>query len=114
VANFQQAVIKAEKETEFEQLKSAITRAFAPEKVEKLLKQMKKQGLRVRDWDLALAKGILERVDAPLLQSGKTARGLYDSLTVSDKAQIRELYLFKVEEVDPRLRTRFHKLYQYY
>jgi len=27
---------------------------------------------------------------------------------------MRELYLSKIEEVDPALRAKFHKLYQYY
>jgi hypothetical protein len=35
-------------------------------------------------------------------------------LTVSDQGQIRELYLSKIEEVDPALRARFGKLYRYY
>ena len=40
-----------------------------------------------------------------------------DSLTVTmepDQAQIKEFYLSKIEEVDAELRTKFHKLYQYY
>jgi hypothetical protein len=43
-----------------------------------------------------------------------TARSLYGSLPVSDQAQMREFYLSKIEEVDPALRAKFHKLYQYY
>ena len=108
--SFDQAVIKVDKEREFDELKHFIVRAFAPDKVEAFLKQFKKHGLRVRDWDSVLAKRLLEKVDA----NGKTARELYDSLTVSDKAQIREFYLFRVEEVEPKLRTRFHSIYQYY
>jgi len=42
------------------------------------------------------------------------ARSLYESLTVPDQGQIRELYLLKIEEVDPALRARFSKLYRYY
>jgi hypothetical protein len=112
VVGFQQAVIKVEKEAEFEQLRSAIGRAFKAEKVEKFLREVRNKGLRVRDWDAVLARGVLEAVDKTL--NGKTAQGLYDSLSVSDKAQIREFYLFRVEDVDPKLRTKFHKLYQYY
>jgi hypothetical protein len=111
---FEQAVIKVEKETEFEELRNAITRAFAPEGVEKLLKQIKKQGLRVRDWDSVLASRTFEKVDGSLMRSGKTARQLYEQLPVSDRAQMREFYLFRVEEVDPKLRVKFHKIYQYY
>jgi len=114
VASFEQAVIKVEKESEFEELKSAIVRAFAPDKVETFLRQLKKQSLRVRDWDAVLAKELLGKIDETLMHSGKTAGQLYEQLTVSDRAQIREFYLFQVEEVDPNLRAKFHKIYQYY
>jgi hypothetical protein len=111
VASFQQAVIKVEKESEFEELKGAIVRAFAPDKVETFLRQLKKQSLRVRDWDSVLTKGMLEKVDE---SSGGTARELYEQLAVSDRAQIREFYLLKIEEVSPELRAKFHTLFQYY
>jgi len=110
VVGFQQAAISIEREREFEELKSAIDRAFCAEKVERLLKQLSREKVRVRDWDSVLAKGALEKVGA----AGESARNLYAKLTVSDQAQIRELYLFRVEEVDPKLRTKFHKIYQYY
>ena len=110
--SFEQAVIKVDNEREFEELKGIILRAFAPETAEKFLRHLKKQGLRVRDWDALLAKRTLERFAEKL--TGKTAQALYDSLTLSDKAQIREFYLFRVEEVDPKLRTKFHSIYQYY
>jgi len=109
VASFEQAVLKVEKDKEFAELKTAIGWAFAPDQVEKLLKRMAKQRLRVRDWDSVLARGIFD--------GGKSAartQSLYESLPVSDQAQIREFYLFRVEEVNPKLRERFHKLYQYY
>jgi hypothetical protein len=112
VQSFEQAVIKVDKEREFDELKYFVVHAFAPDKVEAFLKQFKKHGLRVRDWDSVLAKRMLEKVDGSHVN--KTAQELYDSLTVSDKAQIREFYLFRVEEVEPKLRTRFHKIYQYY
>ena len=114
MASFEQAVIKVEKESEFEELKSAIVRAFDPDKVETLLRHLKKQSLRVRDWESVLAKGLLEKIDETLMRSGKTAGQLYEQLTVSDRAQIREFYLFQVEEVNPNLRAKFHKIYQYY
>jgi hypothetical protein len=34
-------------------------------------------------------------------------------LPVSDQGQMREFYLSKIEEVEPALRVKFHKLYQY-
>ena len=39
---------------------------------------------------------------------------LYESLPVSDQAQMREFYLSKLETVDQALRHKFKKLYQYY
>jgi len=109
---FEQALIKVEKEKEFEELKGAINRAFAPENAGKYLKRVASAALRIRDFDFLLAKGVLEQVEGVL--AGKSAKGLYEELALSDQAQIKEFYLSKVEEVDRVLRARFHKLYQYY
>ena len=108
---FVQATIKVEKEKEFEELKSAITRAFSPAAVEKFLKRVGKSGLRVRDFDSVLAKNVLEQVGAI---SNQKAKDLFESLTVTDQAQMKEFYLFKIEEVGPELRKKYHKIYQYY
>ena len=107
---FEQATIKVEKEKEFGELKSAISRAFAPENVEKYLKRMASTGLRIRDFDSVLAKRVLEQVGA---LSG-SAKDLYAELTLTDQAQMKEFYLSKIEEASPELRARFQKLYQYY
>jgi len=108
---FEQATIKVEKEKEFEELKSAINRAFSPENIEKYLKRVASAGLRIRDFDSVLAKSVLEQSGAI---SGQRARDLYTALTVTDQAQMKEFYLSKIEEVGPELRARFQKLYQYY
>jgi hypothetical protein len=107
---FEQAAIKVEKADEFGKLQAAIKQAFSPEKVERFLKQMERQGLRVRDFDGLLAKGVLESVAG----SAAGAQQLYEALALSDQAQIRELYLSKLESVDVALRHKFKKLYQYY
>jgi hypothetical protein len=107
---FEQATIKIEKEKEFEELKAAITRAFAPESVEKYLKRVASHGLRIRDFDSVLAKRVLEQVGA----LAGSAKNLYAALTLTDQAQMKEFYLSKIEEASPELRARFHKLYQYY
>jgi hypothetical protein len=112
--SFEQATIQVEKEAEFEELKGAIVRAFTPEKVETLLKQVRSAGLRVRDFEGVLAKRVLEKADEVLAKSGKTGQSLYSLLTVSDQAQMREFYLSRLEEVAPELRAKFQKLYQYY
>ena len=111
---FQQAAIKVEKEREFEQLKDAINRAFSPDRVEKFLKRLHSNSIRVRDWDAVLKNRVLEQVDQGLKSSGTTAQSLYELLTVSDQAQMREFYLSKIEEVAPQVRAKYHKLYQYY
>jgi hypothetical protein len=111
---FEQALIKVENEKDFEELKGAINRAFAPENAAKVLKRVAGAGLRVRDFDLVLEKKVLERADAALARSAQGAKGLYAALPISDQAQMKEFYLSKVEEIDSKLRTKFHKLYQYY
>ena len=108
---FEQATIQVEKQQQFEQLQSAIARCCSAENVGKFLKTVRSAGLRVRDVEGVLAKGILDRAQG--LKAG-TSSQLYQALTTSDRAQVREFYLFRVEEIDPQLRTKFHKLYQYY
>jgi len=111
---FEQATIKIEREQEFEELRGIIARVLGSDSVERFLKRLNRDNLRVRDWEAVLAKGILEKVDEESAKSGKTVQSLYEALTVSDQAQMREFYLSKIEEVRPELRAKFHKLYQYY
>jgi galactokinase len=114
MVGYQQAAIRVEQEQEFEELKSAINRAFDPDKVEEFLKRVRSNGSRVRDLESALTNGVFEKVDEVLAKSGKTARALYESLALSDQAQMREFYLSKLETVRADLRHKFKKLYQYY
>ncbi len=107
---FEQAAIKVEKTQEFAKLQKAVEQAFLPDKAESFLKHLDRKGIRVRDFDAVLAKRVLESVG----DSGLGARQLYESLPVSDQAQMREFYLSKLEGVDVALRHRFKKLYQYY
>ena len=108
--SFQQAAIKVEKAQEFARLQAAVEHAFLPEKAESFLKRLDRKGIRVRDFDTVLAQRVLESVG----ESGLNARQLYESLPVSDQAQMREFYLSKLEGVDVALRHKFKKLYQYY
>ena len=110
---FEQATIKVEQEKEFGELKGAIERVFRPEQVEKFLKRVEKEGIRVRQWDKVIAQSVIERVDDKFGKS-TTARKLYEALPVSDQAQMREFYLSKLEAVSPELRTKYKKIYQYY
>ncbi len=105
---FEQAAIKVEKAQEFARLQAAIEHAFAPEKAERFLKQMDRKGIRIRDFDAVLAQRVLEG------ETAMNSQQLYQSLTLSDQAQMREFYLSKLEGVDVALRHKFKKLYQYY
>jgi hypothetical protein len=107
---FEQATIKVVNEREFGALSSAIERVLAPDRVVKFLKALDGKGIRVRNVDAILAAKLIDKIAGS--QAG-TARSLYQALPVSDQAQVRELYLSKIEEVDPALRARFHKVYQY-
>ena len=108
---FEPGTIKVGKEREFGDLKAAIEKAFAADGVEKYLKELNRRKIRVRDLDVAFAADAIDRAAG---DKDGTARSLYCSLPVSDQAQVREFYLSKIEEVDPALRAKFHKLYQYY
>ena len=107
---FEQAAIRVEKEAEFAELKRAVESAFQPEHVERFLKLLERKSIRVRDFEAVLASRALEEA----ARSSAKAWALYQALTVSDQAQMRELYLSKLETVDQALRHRFKKLYQYY
>ena len=106
--DFEQAAIKVEKVQEFARLQAAIENAFAPAKAERFLKQMDRKGIRIRDFDGVLMQRVLEG------ETAMNSQQLYQSLTLSDQAQIREFYLSKLESVDVALRHKFKKLYQYY
>ena len=108
---FEQGAIKVEKEREFGGLKAALEKALAANRVAKYLKELDGRKIRVRDLDAAFAADAIDRASGA---KAGTARSLYSSLPVSDQAQMREFYLSKIEEVDPALRAKFHKLYQYY
>jgi hypothetical protein len=105
---FEQAAIKVEKAQEFARLQAAIEQAFQPEKVERFLKQMDRKGIRIRDFDAVLAQRVLDG------DTAQNSHQLYQSLVLSDQAQMREFYLSKIEKVDTALRHKFKKLYQYY
>jgi hypothetical protein len=107
---FERALIKVENEKDFGELTGAIERVFRPEKVESFLKQVKSKSARIRDFEKILAGGVIEKVDGSTIK----AKPLYDGLSPSDQAQVRELYLSRLEDVSVDLRDKFKRLYQYY
>src|SRR5271165_3689370 len=111
---FQQAGIGVEKLEEFEQLRSALGRIFAANAAESFLRLLQRRGVPIRDFDRVLREQLLEKSDAELAGSGKTAQQFYDALAVANQAQIREFYLTALEAVDLPLREKYKKLYRYY
>jgi len=108
---FEQATIKVEKAREFGELKAALKQVFASDRITQYLKKLASRSIRIRDFDAVLANGIM---DSLLGFEAWRARNLYQALTVSDQAQIREFYLSQLETVHQDLRLRFKKLFQYY
>jgi hypothetical protein len=100
----EQAVIPVADPQAFGAVKSAIETAFSPDKVNDFLRSIQRAGLRIRDFELVLRKGLL----------GATTTGDYDRLGNGDQGQIREFYLASLEKVAPELRAKFLKLYSYY
>jgi type III secretory pathway component EscV len=111
---FEQATIRVQREKEFGELKAAINRALTPERAGAFLKRLAKNGIRVRDFDAVLAARALEDAARAKADPERNAKQLYESLPVSDQAQMREFYLSKLESIDAALRQKFRKLYQYY
>jgi cyclophilin family peptidyl-prolyl cis-trans isomerase len=111
---FQQAGLKVEKLEEFEQLQSALTRVFSSQTVEGFLRLLQRKGVPIRDFERVVREGLLEAADPAATKGSKSARQLYEALTVSDQAQIRERYLTALEDVDLSLREKYRKLYRYY
>jgi len=110
-ARFEQSRFPVQKESEFQQLRNSIERVFAPACVAKFLKRLNKAHIPVRHFEDALADGQFDGVDEQLARSGRTARELYEALTVSDQSLIREFYLTTLEKVDVALRRKFREIY---
>ena len=110
---YQQAQIAVTKTEEFEQLKAALDRIFNSS-AEKFYSKLQSCTVYVREFEKVLGQGILESVDSGLAKSGKSAKALYESLTVSDQALMREFYLERIEKVDTKVRQKYQKVYRYY
>jgi hypothetical protein len=111
---YQQAQIAVTKAAEFEQLQSALERVFTSAALSKFYGKLHSNSLPVREFEKILGLGLLENVDSTLAKSGTTAKKLYEALTVSDQALMREFYLERIEKVDVKVRQKYQKVYQYY
>ena len=111
---YQQAQIAVTKTEEFEQLKSALERIFNSAALEKFYGKLQSRTVYAREFEKIVDLGILESVDVELAKSGKSAKTLYESLTISDQALMREFYLERIEKVETKVRQKYQKIYQYY
>jgi hypothetical protein len=110
---YQQAQIAVQKTDDYEALKSAIDRIFGSSALEKFYSRLQSKNVGAREFQRIAGSGIFEQVDVTLARSGKTAKELYESLTVSDQALMREYYLELIEKVDAKLRQKYSKVYRY-
>ena len=101
---YQKAEIPVADPQAFDAVHAAVESSFSSSKVKDFLKSIERAGLRIRDFEAVLRKGIL----------GALTAGEYGRLGNADQGQIREFYLASLEKVAPDLRTRFFKLYAYY
>ena len=101
---FEQAAIAVADEQGFKKLHAVLDAAFDTRDVEVLLSKVAGKGIRIRDFESMLRRGIL----------GREAQALYAALPVSDQGLTRERYLRLVEAVAPELRQRYFRAYAYY
>ena len=100
----EQAVIPVADPDAFGAVQSAIQTSFSSAKIEDFLKSVARAGLRIRDFELVLNKGLL----------GPSVSATYNKLGNGDQGQIREFYLASLEKVPSELRTKYYRLYAYY
>jgi hypothetical protein len=101
---FEQAAIAVRDEQGYEKFQALVNAAFDARDVEVFLHRATKAGLRIRDFETILRRGLL----------GKEAEALYGALPVSDQGLTRERYLQLVEAVPMELRQRYFRVYAYY
>jgi hypothetical protein len=101
---FEQAVLPVQNEQVFAEMNAALDQVFAPATVAGFLKKVAGAGLRIREFESVLTRGLL----------GSSAPAQYGALGDSDRGQIRERYLKLVEQVAPELRAKFLRIYAYY
>jgi hypothetical protein len=107
---FQQATIPIQNAEAFGQLKDLIEKAVSPANAPKFLKEIVSAGLTVWKLEAMLPKALLEKAAGmPVGQSAKW----YSELALSDQAQIRELYLTRIEQVEGAVRDKYKKAFRY-
>ena len=104
IGNFEQPAMPIADPQSYGVVRSAIEGSFASGRVTEFLKTLSRQGLRIRDFESVVRKGLL----------GKPTEAEYAKLGSADQGQIRELYLASLERIPADLRQKFFKLYAYY
>jgi hypothetical protein len=100
----EQAVIPVADPVAFGAVRKAVENAFSSPRVGEFLKSVERAGLRIRDFELVLRKGLL----------GAGTIDDYGRLGNGDQGQIREFYLASLEKVPAEMRQKYSKLYAYY
>ena len=108
---FEQAAIPIDNREVYDLLRGIFENLFSAE-IESFLKAVKKKGLLIRHYEDVLASGAMEKASRTLKQMGITARSLYEALPTSDRAQVREFYLVRLEQVDETTRRKFYQVYR--
>ena len=101
---FEQPVLPITDPQTFGAVKGAIESSFSSGRVALFLRSLERSKLRIRDFESVLGNGYL----------GAGTAAEYQRLVDGDQGQIRELYLARLEQVEPELRERYFKLYAYY
>jgi len=108
---FEQATIPIDNREVFDILKGVFENLFSTE-VESFLKAVRKKGLLIRHYEDVLAGGAMEKASRTLKKAGMTASSLFEALPMSDRAQVREFYLVRLEQVDEATRRKFYQVYR--
>ena len=102
--NFEQPLLPVADPVGYGAVHTAIEHAFSSGNVSEFLRSLERNGIRIRQFEELLGKGLL----------GQLTMAQYNTLENADQGQIREFYLSSLEKVPVELRSRFFKLYAYY
>ncbi len=101
---FEQAIIPVQDKERFGEVNATLENVFAAGNVASFLRKVQSSGLRVREFESILSRGLI----------GAGTSALYGALGNSDRGMVRERYLDLVERVAPELRAKYLKVYAYY
>ena len=103
-ALYERPPVAIDDELTFHTGKWAVESSFAADNVEKFLRSLDREAIRIRDFESVISASKL----------GVSTTAEYNKLSPGDQGQIREFYLASVEKVELALRDKYFKLYAYY